>query len=103
MDEPFSAGRPGGARAAAVGVLRLQETVRKTIVFVTHDIEEAVRIGDRIAGHEPRRPRRGSTRRLRVCSGSRRNPFVRRLVGSDGALKRLAVTGIGVADLEHPR
>jgi osmoprotectant transport system ATP-binding protein len=41
--------RPGRPRALQSEFLRLQETVRKTILFVTHDIEEAVRLGDRIA------------------------------------------------------
>ena len=49
MDEPFSAVDPVVRERLQSEFLRLQETVRKTIVFVTHDIEEAVRIGDRIA------------------------------------------------------
>ena len=49
MDEPFSAVDPIVRERLQSEFLRLQETVRKTIVFVTHDIEEAVRLGDRIA------------------------------------------------------
>ncbi|MCU1619267.1 MAG: opuCA, partial [Modestobacter sp.] len=49
MDEPFSAVDPVVRERLQSEFLRLQETVRKTIVFVTHDIEEAVRLGDRIA------------------------------------------------------
>ena len=49
MDEPFSAVDPVVRERLQTEFLRLQQTVRKTIVFVTHDIEEAVRIGDRIA------------------------------------------------------
>src|SRR3954464_10949872 len=49
MDEPFGAVDPVVRERLQTEFLRLQETVRKTIVFVTHDIEEAVRIGDRIA------------------------------------------------------
>ena len=49
MDEPFSAVDPVVRERLQTEFLRLQEQVRKTIVFVTHDIEEAVRLGDRIA------------------------------------------------------
>src|SRR4051812_20563981 len=49
MDEPFSAVDPIVRERLQSEFLRLQEAVRKTIVFVTHDIEEAVRLGDRIA------------------------------------------------------
>src|SRR3712207_3014479 len=49
MDEPFSAVDPVVRDRLQSEFLRLQDTVRKTIVFVTHDIEEAVRLGDRIA------------------------------------------------------
>src|SRR4029453_3859466 len=48
-DEPFSAVDPVVRERLQSEFLRLQETVRKKIVFVTHDTEEAVRIGDRIA------------------------------------------------------
>src|SRR5918997_65447 len=81
--------------------LRLQEAVRKTIVFVTHDIEEAVRLGDRIAvmstgGHvEQFAP---PTELL----GRPANRTVADLVGADRGLKRLAVTPIEPADLEQP-
>ena len=49
MDEPFGAIDPVTRMRLQDEFLRLQETVRKTIVFVTHDIEEAVKMGDRIA------------------------------------------------------
>jgi osmoprotectant transport system ATP-binding protein len=49
MDEPFSAIDPIARDRLQAEFLRLQAEVRKTIVFVTHDIEEAVRVGDRIA------------------------------------------------------
>src|SRR3954454_5491029 len=49
MDEPFSAVDPIARGRLQEEFLRLQAPVRKTIVLVTHDIDEAVRLGDRIA------------------------------------------------------
>jgi osmoprotectant transport system ATP-binding protein len=49
MDEPFSAVDPVVRKGLQAELLRLQAELAKTIVFVTHDIDEAVRIGDRIA------------------------------------------------------
>ena len=101
MDEPFSAVDPIVRERLQSEFLRLQQTVRKTIVFVTHDIEEAVRLGDRIAvmsygGHVEQF---ASPAEL---LGRPANDFVADFVGADRGLKRLAVTGIDVADLEHP-
>ena len=49
MDEPFGAVDPIARDRLQDEFLRLQAELRKTVVFVTHDIEEAVRLGDRIA------------------------------------------------------
>jgi osmoprotectant transport system ATP-binding protein len=49
MDEPFGAVDPIVPRPAAGEFIRLQREVRKTVLFVTHDLDEAVRMGDRIA------------------------------------------------------
>jgi osmoprotectant transport system ATP-binding protein len=49
MDEPFGAVDPVARDRLQAEFLRLQEHVRKTVVFVTHDIDEAIRLGDRIA------------------------------------------------------
>ncbi len=49
MDEPFSALDPIARERLQNDLLQLQQTIRKTIVFVTHDIQEAVKLGDRIA------------------------------------------------------
>ncbi len=101
MDEPFSAVDPVVRERLQTEFLRLQETVRKTIVFVTHDIEEAVRIGDRIAvmsegGHVEQFATPAE------ILGRPANAFVADFVGADRGLKRLAVTGIDSADLELP-
>ena len=49
MDEPFGAIDPISRERLQDEFLRLQAPVRKTIVFVTHDIDEAIKMGDRIA------------------------------------------------------
>jgi osmoprotectant transport system ATP-binding protein len=73
--------------------LRLQATVRKTILFVTHDVDEAVRLGDRIAvlsdgGHlEQYDP-------PATLLAKPANDFVAEFVGADRGLKRLGVTPI---------
>jgi osmoprotectant transport system ATP-binding protein len=101
MDEPFSAVDPVVRERLQTEFLRLQDTVRKTIVFVTHDIEEAVRLGDRIAVMSEG----GSLEQFAPPAdllGTPATPFVADFVGADRGLKRLAVTGIDPADLEHP-
>jgi osmoprotectant transport system ATP-binding protein len=101
MDEPFSAVDPIVRERLQSEFLRLQETVRKTIVFVTHDIEEAVRLGDRIAVMSAG----GTIEQFASPAellGAPATPFVADFVGADRGLKRLAVTGIDVGDLEQP-
>lgn len=49
MDEPFSALDPISREQLQDELVRLQETIKKTIVFVTHDMDEALKIADRIA------------------------------------------------------
>ncbi|NUS13513.1 MAG: ABC transporter ATP-binding protein [Streptomyces sp.] len=49
MDEPFSAVDPIVRKSLQAELLRIQEELGKTIVFVTHDIDEAIRIGDMVA------------------------------------------------------
>jgi len=101
MDEPFSAVDPIVRDRLQSEFLRLQQAVRKTIVFVTHDIEEAVRLGDRIAVMSEG----GTVEQFAPPTellGSPATPFVADFVGADRGLKRLAVTGIELADLEQP-
>src|SRR3954454_20923122 len=101
MDEPFSAVDPIVRERLQSEFLRLQETVRKTIVFVTHDIEEAVRLGDRIAVMSAG----GTVEQFAPPAellGTPATPFVADFVGADRGLKRLAVTGIDLTDLEQP-
>ena len=55
MDEPFSAVDPVVREELQAEILRLQSELRKTIVFVTHDIDEAIKIGDKVAVFGTRR------------------------------------------------
>lgn len=101
MDEPFSAIDPIARDRLQAEFLRLQTEVRKTVVFVTHDIEEAIRLGDRVAvlseGGVLEQYADPAT-----LLGSPASDFVADFVGSDRGLKRLAVTPITEVDLEHP-
>jgi osmoprotectant transport system ATP-binding protein len=101
MDEPFSAVDPVVRGQLQDEFLRLQQEVRKTILFVTHDIEEAVRLGDRIAvfaqgGHLEQYDNPAA------ILGAPATSFVAGFVGADRGLKRLSVTPVTEADLEHP-
>ncbi|MDP9325763.1 MAG: ABC transporter ATP-binding protein [Candidatus Dormibacteraeota bacterium] len=53
MDEPFGAIDPVTRDRLQDELLRLQQIVRKTIIFVTHDIDEAIKLGDRVALYNP--------------------------------------------------
>lgn len=101
MDEPFSAIDPIARDRLQSEFLRVQEKVRKTIVFVTHDIDEAVRLGDRIAVF-----RQGGVLEQydapATVLGAPATPFVADFVGADRALRRLAVTCIDTAELDKP-
>jgi osmoprotectant transport system ATP-binding protein len=101
MDEPFSAVDPIVRAQLQDEFLRLQREVGTTVLFVTHDIEEAVRLGDRVAvlsqgGHLEQLDTPA------VILGSPATPFVASFVGADRGLKRLAVTPVIEADLVHP-
>ena len=101
MDEPFGAIDPVTRDRLQQEFLRLQAELRKTVIFVTHDIEEAVLLGDRIAVL-----REGGVLEQYDAPadvlGRPATPFVASFVGADRGLKRLSVTAIDVADLEHP-
>ena len=101
MDEPFGAIDPITRDRLQAQFLRLQRELRKTVVFVTHDVDEAVRLGDRIAVlAEGGRLEQYDT--PADVLGSPATPFVAEFVGSDRGLKRLAVTGLAEADLDQP-
>ena len=101
MDEPFGAIDPVTRMRLQDEFLRLQDTVRKTILFVTHDIEEAVKMGDRIAILEVGGVLAQYDTPAEVL-GNPASDFVADFVGADRALKRLKVTPIEIEGLEHP-
>jgi osmoprotectant transport system ATP-binding protein len=99
MDEPFSAVDPVARERLQTEFLRVQRELGTTVVFVTHDIDEAVRLGDRIAvlrqgGHLEQYDTPATV------LGSPATPFVADFVGADRAVKRLSVTPIDVDALE---
>ncbi|WP_328720185.1 betaine/proline/choline family ABC transporter ATP-binding protein [Streptomyces sp. NBC_00247] len=100
MDEPFGAVDPVVREHLQNEFLGLQERVRKTILFVTHDIEEAVRLGDRIAVYGQGRIEQFDSP-ARVL-GAPATPYVADFVGADRGLKRLSVTPVEEADLDRP-
>jgi osmoprotectant transport system ATP-binding protein len=101
MDEPFSAVDPIVRARLQDEFRRLQDTVRKTVVLVTHDIDEAVRLGDRIAVLSEGGHLRQFAKPADLLA-SPADDFVREFVGGDRGIKRLAVTPIP-RDLLHPR
>jgi osmoprotectant transport system ATP-binding protein len=97
MDEPFSAIDPIVRARLQDEFLRLQREVRKTVVFVTHDIDEAIKVGDRIAILREG----GNLAQYDTPEQILREPadaFVAQFVGADRALKALALRTL--ADLE---
>ncbi len=101
MDEPFGAIDPVTRTRLQDEFLRLQSELRKTVVFVTHDIDEAVKLGDRIAILNVGGVVEQHDTPAQVL-GAPATPFVERFVGGDRALKRLKVTPIDRALLDHP-
>jgi len=99
MDEPFGAVDRITRDRLQNEFLRIQEEVRKTVVFVTHDIEEAVKLADRIAILRVG----GVLEQYDKPSAILAHPasdFVAELLGHDRGLKRLSVTRIDPAMLE---
>ena len=97
MDEPFGAVDPIRRDRLQNEFLRLQQQVRKTIIFVTHDVDEAIKMGDRIAILQ----RGGILAQYDTPAAILANPaseFVERFVGADRGLKRLSLAR--VRDLE---
>ncbi|GES31068.1 betaine/proline/choline family ABC transporter ATP-binding protein [Streptomyces angustmyceticus] len=100
MDEPFGAVDPVVREHLQNEFLRLQSTLRKTVLFVTHDIEEAVRLGDRIAVYGAGRIEQFDT--PAAVLGAPATPYAAAFVGADRGLKRLSVTPVERGDLEQP-
>ena len=101
MDEPFGAIDPIVRARLQDSFLQLQKEVRKTVVFVTHDIDEAIKIGDRIAilrtgGHLAQYDT------PRAILEKPADDFVAEFVGRDRALKALALHTLAELELGPP-
>lgn len=101
MDEPFGAIDPITRDTLQDEFLKIQEEIKKTIIFVTHDLNEAIKLGDKIA-----LMKEGG---LVQCASAGRllaqpkNNFVRDFVGSDRTLKSLRLMKVEEAMKESPR
>jgi osmoprotectant transport system ATP-binding protein len=98
MDEPFGAIDPINRERLQNEFLRLQAEIRKTIVFVTHDIDEAIKMGDKIAilKEGGKLAQFAPPAELLMYPAE---PFVEDFVGADRALKRLALQRVRDIDL----
>jgi len=98
MDEPFGAIDPINRERLQNEFLRLQAQVRKTVLFVTHDIDEAIKMGDRIAIlREGGKIAQYATPAEVLMAPA--DEFVEDFVGADRALKRLALMRVADIDL----
>ena len=101
MDEPFGAIDPINRARLQDEFLRLQAQVRKTVVFVTHDIDEAIKMGDRIAIlRQGGRLAQYATPAELLTSPA--DEFVAEFVGADRALKRLGLSTLAEVELIAP-
>jgi osmoprotectant transport system ATP-binding protein len=99
MDEPFGAVDPIVRERLQNEFLRLQERLAKTILFVTHDIDEAIKMGDLVAVFQAG----GIVAQYAPPSEILASPasdFVARFVGSDRGLKRLSLYRVGELPLQ---
>jgi osmoprotectant transport system ATP-binding protein len=99
MDEPFGAVDPITRERLQDEFLSIQQNIKKTIVFVTHDIDEAIKMGDMIAILK----QGGFLAQYDTPENILANPnseFVASFVGNDRILKRLSLTRVGDMQLE---
>src|SRR5262249_39651739 len=101
MDEPFGAIDPITRDRLQDEFLRIQRAVGKTVVFVTHATDEAVKLADRIAIFREGGVLEQYDTPAEVL-GKPASDFVADFVGADRGLKQLNVTPIDVAELDKP-
>ncbi|MBA3739653.1 MAG: betaine/proline/choline family ABC transporter ATP-binding protein [Chloroflexi bacterium] len=102
MDEPFGAVDPIRRERLQNEFLRLQARLRKTIIFVTHDVDEAIKMADRIAILR----KGGILAQYDTPAAILANPaseFVERFVGADRGLKRLSLARVAELPLADAR
>ena len=93
MDEPFGAIDPITREKLQDEFLRLQQDIKKTIVFVTHDIDEAIKMGDRIAILQQQSVIAQYDTPETILTDPA-NQFVEDFVGTGASIKRLSLTTI---------
>jgi osmoprotectant transport system ATP-binding protein len=93
MDEPFGAVDPIAREKLQNEFLRLQEDIGKTIVFVTHDIDEAIKMGDRIAVLREQSVIAQFDTPERILSDPA-DAFVAEFIGAGASLKRLGLARV---------
>jgi osmoprotectant transport system ATP-binding protein len=93
MDEPFAAIDNITRRRLQDELIRIQSTVRKTTLFVTHDVEEALRLADEIVVMRDGHVIQYDTP-LHILSAPA-DDFVSQLVGADDVLRRLSLLLVG--------
>nr|WP_210586168.1 ABC transporter ATP-binding protein [Streptomyces sp. GESEQ-35] len=98
MDEPFGAIDPLNRASLQNEFLRIQAELRKTIVFVTHDIDEAVKMGDRIAIFSSNGRVEQYDTPERILSEPV-NDFVAGFIGSGAAVRRLSLSRLADVDI----
>ncbi|HEU4398805.1 MAG TPA: ABC transporter ATP-binding protein [Actinomycetota bacterium] len=101
MDEPFGAVDPITRERLQNEFLRLQRQLATTILFVTHDIDEAIKMGERVAVFKPG-GRLAQFDTAETVLESPADEFVARFVGADRGLKRLSLSRVKDVALEHP-
>jgi osmoprotectant transport system ATP-binding protein len=92
MDEPFGAVDPLTRERLQDQFVRIQQALKKTVILVTHDLDEAIRLADRIAIMDSGKLVQYDTPETILSKPA--NKFVHDFVGTDRALKRLSRIGI---------
>lgn len=92
MDEPFGAVDPLTRERLQTQFIHIQQKLHKTIIMVTHDLDEAIRLADRIAIMESGKLVQYDTPEVILTKPA--NKFVHDFVGTDRALKRLSLINI---------
>ncbi|HET7326932.1 MAG TPA: betaine/proline/choline family ABC transporter ATP-binding protein [Nocardioidaceae bacterium] len=100
MDEPFGAIDPITRDRLQNEFLRLQEQIKKTIIFVTHDIDEAIKMGDRIAilSEQSHVAQYDTPERILVNPA---DDFVADFIGRGASLKRIGLSRVRDIELQE--
>lgn len=100
MDEPFGAIDPINREVIQDEFLKMQKDIKKTIMFVSHDIDEAVKMGDRIAIFDGGKLIQYDAPDDLLAHP--KNPFIADFVGGDRTLKRLRLITVAEAMMKDP-